>query len=267
MGLDNEIQNTASEGATPNEPETQQGENSVNAPNTAPDDSAAADGTSARSDGEGADPVADQNADNTPFLSFRFNHEDKALTREEAVNAAQIGLKYGALSEKLDRAAAIKGVNAESLLDSIINADREAYKASLAERLGEDGGEMIDRLMRVYDMEQAEKYKKSVESREAEQKQSEQSLNERLAAEFLELKAEFPEFLEYGSLPAEVRRAAENGKDLMSALLLHKHREKKAIAKAEQQAAAAAKATAGSLSGEGDNVNADEKSFLKGLFG
>jgi protein involved in temperature-dependent protein secretion len=96
---------------------------------------------------------------------------------------------------------------------------------------------------------------------------NEHTLNERLAAEFLELKGEFPEFLEYGNLPAEVRKAAEGGRDLMSALLLHRHKEEKAAAKAREQAAAAAKATAGSLSGESNNETTDVSEFKKGLWG
>lgn len=265
MDLDNNVQNAASEGATPNEPETHQDDVLDSASDTAPQDPTAANDDSARSGGEGAGPAAEQDADNTPFLSFRFNHEDKALTRDEAVNAAQIGLKYGALSEKLDRAAAIKGTSAEELIDKIIADEREVYKNGLIERLGGDG-ETVERLMKLYDIEQADKYKKTLEERAATEKMNEHTLNERLAAEFLELKGEFPEFSEYGNLPAEVRKAAEGGKDLMSALLLHRHKEEKAAAKAREQAAAAAKATAGSLSGENDNESADVNEFIAGVW-
>ncbi len=265
MDLDTNIQNAASEGATPNEPETQQDEALESASGTAPQDPTAAEDDSARSDGDGASPAAEQDADTTPFLSFRFNHEDKALTRDEAVNAAQIGLKYGEISEKLDRAAAIKGTSAEELIDSIIASEREIYKSGLAERLGEDS-EMVERLMKLYDIEQADKYKQAIESRKAEAEKNEHSLNERLASEFLTLKGEFPEYAEYGNLPAEVRRAAESGKNLMSALLLHRHREEKKMAAAKESEAAAAKATAGSLSGEVDNESTDIKEFKAGLW-
>lgn len=266
MNLDNNVQNAASEGATPNEPETQQGESLDNASGTAPQDPTAVGDDSARSDGDGAGSIAEPNADTSPFLSFRFNHEDKALTRDEAVNAAQIGLKYGALSEKIDRAAAIKGTSAEELIDSIIANERETYKKGLEERLGDDG-ETVERLMKLYEIEQADKYKQTLETRAAEEQKSEDTLNERLATEFLELKGEFPEYAEYGNLPAEVRKAAENGKNLMSALLLHRHREEKAATQAKEQAAAAAKATVGSLSGESDNESADVNEFKAGLWG
>lgn len=265
MDLDNNIQNAASEGATPNEPETPKDDVLDSASGTAPQDPTAAQDDSARSDGEGADPAADQNADNTPFLSFRYNHEDTSLTRDEAINAAQIGLKYGEISEKLDRAAAIKGVSATELLDSMISAERDNYRASIVEKFGEDGEE-VEKLMKLYDIEQSDKYQKAIENRRAEAEKNEHSLNERLATEFLTLKGEFPEYAEYGNLPAEVRREAENGRDLMSALLLHRHREEKKTAAAKEQQAAAAKSSAGSLSGESDNESADVNEFIAGVW-
>lgn len=265
MELDNNIQNATSEGATPNELETQQEVNEESASDTAPQDPTAPAGTSARSDSEGADSVAEQPNADTPFLSFRFNHEEKVLSRDEAVNAAQIGLKYGAISEKLDRAAAIKGVSAAELIDSMISAERDKYRSDLVEKLGEDG-ETVERLMKLYDIEQADKYQKVINDKKAESEKQEQTLNERLANEFISLKAEFPEYAEYGNLPVDVRREAENGRDLMSALLLHQHRINKAAASQKEQEAVAAKATAGSLSGENDNESADINGFIAGVW-
>lgn len=264
MDLASNIQNAASEDAIPNEPETQQEAAKVNASDTAPQDPTAAEDAAARSDGTSADPVTEQNA-NTPFLSFRYNHENRDLTRDEAINAAQIGLKYGEISEKLDRAAAIKGVSAVELLDSVISAERENYRNSLFERLGDDE-ETIDRLMKLYDIEQADKYEKALEDKKAQAEIKEHSLNERLANEFVSLKADFPEYAEYGNLPAEVRREAEKGTDLITALLLHKHREEKTAAAAKQAETAAAKATAGSLTGQSDNESNDIKEFKAGLW-
>lgn len=265
MDLDTNIQNTASEGATPNEPERQQEENLDNASGTAPQDPTAAEGTSARSDGEGANPVAEnQNADQ-PFLSFQYNHEDKNLSRDEVINAAQIGLKYGEISEKLDRAAAYKGMSVAELVDSMISAERDKHRAELVEKLGEDN-DTVDRLMKLYDIEQADKYQKAVEDQKAEAKKNEQDLNQRLADEFLELKGEFPQYAEYGNLPQEVRREAENGRDLMSALLLHQHRQNKIAAQEKESEAAAAKASAGSMNGQSNDESSDIKEFLAGLW-
>lgn len=265
MDLDTNIQNTASESATSNEPETQQDEALGKTSDTAPHDPTATENDSAQSNGEGADSTTEE-MQGAPFLSFRYNHEDRALSRDETINAAQIGLKYGEISEKLDRAAAIKGVSATELLDSMISAERDSYRNSLIEKLGDDG-ETVERLMKLYDMEQSDKYEKVLADKKAEAEKTQQNLNERLADEFISLKGEFPEYVEYGNLPAEVRREAEGGKDLMTALLLHRHREEKAATQAKEQAAAAAKATAGSLSGETDNESADVNEFKAGLWG
>lgn len=265
MNLDNEIQNAANEGATPNEPETHQEENLGSASGTAPHDPTATNDDSARSDGEGVSPAAENQNAEQPFLSFRFNHEERSLSRDEAVNAAQIGLKYGEISEKLDRAAAIKGISVPELIDSMITAERDKHRAELIEKLGGDE-ETVERLMKLYDIEQADKYKQTLEKQAAEQKNNEQTLNQRLADEFLELKGEFPEYAEYGNLPPEVRREAESGRDLMSALLLHQHRQNKTMAAQKEQEAAAAKASAGSMGGQGDNESSDIREFKAGLW-
>jgi len=263
MDLYNEIQNAVSEGAIPNEPETHQDDALDISSGTAPQDPTDTDAESVRSDGDGAVSAAEQEADSTPFLSIRFNHENKSLNRDEAINAAQIGLKYGGLCEKLNRAALLKGMSAEALIDSIISGEREAYKNSLPENLD---GETVERLMKLYDIEQADKYKQSVQTAEATEISQEQALNERLATEFLELKGEFPEYFEYGSLPTEVRKAAEDGKDLLSALLLHRHKSEKAAAKAREQAEIVAKAGMGSLSGDSYGESNDVSEFKRGLW-
>ena len=265
MDLDTNIQNAASEGATPNEPETHQEDDLDSASGTAPQDPTAANDDSARSGEEGAAPAAEQNQEDEPFLSFQYNHEDKTLNRDEAINAAQIGLKYGEISEKLDRAAAYRGVSVSELVDSMISAERDKYRAELVEKLG-DNEETVERLMKLYDIEQAEKYQKAVNDKKAEKEINEHKLNERLANEFIALKGEFPEYAEYGNLPQEVRREAEKGRDLMSALLLHQHKANKAAAAQKESEAAAAKASAGSMSGQSDNEGSEIKEFLAGLW-
>lgn len=265
MDSDTNIQNAASEGATPNESETQQEENLDSASGTAPQDLTAANDNSAQGGGEGVNPAAENQNNDEPFLSFRFNHEERSLSHEEAINAAQIGLKYGEISEKLDRAAAIKGVSVPELIEGMISAERDKHRAELIEKLGEDN-DTVDRLMKLYDIEQADKYQKALEDKKTEAKNNEHTLNQRLADEFLSLKGEFPEYAEYGNLPPEVRREAENGRDLMSALLLHQHRQNKIAAAQKEQEAAAAKASAGSMEGQGGNESSDIREFKAGLW-
>lgn len=263
MDLEN-IQNETNEGAIPNESETQQETEGVSSSDTVPQGQSEALDNSAQG-GEGAE-TAESNEQIEPFLTFKYNHEERSLNREEAINAAQRGLKYGELSDKLDRIAAIKGVSPTEFIDGVIAAEREAYKQSISERLGDDS-ETVERLMKLYDIEQGEKYNQAVAERDAKAKQQEDTLNSRLATEFLILKAEFPEFSGYGDLPKEVRKEAENGKDLMSAYLLHKYKTEKAAQIEKNNSETAAKASTGSQSGEAENVSSEEKEFLKGLWG
>lgn len=66
-------------------------------------------------------PVQDE-----PFLNIRFNHEDKALTREEAVTMAQKGMnydnlntKYNQLNGEIERLAQMNGMNVTDYLKSL----------------------------------------------------------------------------------------------------------------------------------------------------
>ncbi len=97
----------------------------------------------------------------------------------------------------------------------------------------------------------------------------EQSVNERLAQEFVEMKnGDFPELSEFKDLPEEVKRAAFEGLSLSHAYLKYKHNENKKIAAAKAQSEAAAKKSTGSLGSPDEEGRISfESGFLKGLMG
>lgn len=263
MELDN-VQNTASESAISSELETHQETDEANTPDTVPQGQEVTDEGTAQSGTESAESTAEQQTAE-PFLTFKHNHENVSLNREQVIDAAQRGLKYGEISEKLDRIAAIKGITPTEFIDGVIAGERESYRKSIVDRLGEDN-ETVDRLMKLYDIEQGEKYNKAITDRQTAEKEREETLNSRLANEFTALKAEFSELQGYGDLPKEVRQSAEDGKDLMTAYLLHRHREEKAVTAAKVAAETAAKASAGSMSGEAENESLEIKNFIDGLY-
>ena len=66
-----------------------------------------------------------------PFLTIRYNKEDKGLTREDAITYAQKGMnydhlneKYTTLSNRLNELAGMNDMNLDAYLDSLSNAQR-----------------------------------------------------------------------------------------------------------------------------------------------
>jgi hypothetical protein len=69
-----------------------------------PGDSAASGGGDARNGGSGAAEQVRSEAADRPFLTVRYNKQDKPLSREEAATYAQKGMNYDKLSERLKAA-------------------------------------------------------------------------------------------------------------------------------------------------------------------
>lgn len=66
-----------------------------------------------------------------PFLTIRYNKEDKGLTREDAITYAQKGMnydhlndKYTNLSNRLSELAGMNGMQLDAYLDSLSNAQK-----------------------------------------------------------------------------------------------------------------------------------------------
>lgn len=201
-----------------------------------------------------------QDAENKAFLPIRYNHEDVTLTRDEAVKFAQLGKLYSdsgldigtvkPIYSKLDYVAALKGTTPEALVDNMIAEDERMFRQGLVEKFGEDSEE-LEILVQAHRDTQKQKYdeilKTRTETAENAAKEQQESLNSRLANEFLELQAEFPEIADFESVPKEVKEMAVKGnKDLLSAYLIHKNREDKKIATAKASDEAAKKSTTGS---------------------
>lgn len=204
-------------------------------------------------------------------IKVRFNHQDRELTREEAITYAQKGLKYDNIAPMLDELsylAAINGKTASELVKEYINQGEAMYRRGLEEKYGDDT-EVIEMMMERYRTENKAKYEKAESQRkiaeEAAEKQARETLEGRLADAFVRLQKEFPELQNFAELPKEVKQAAADGKDLVTAYLLHQHREERKTSAAKQAEAAANKASAGKMDPAGENDDPLMSAFLKGL--
>lgn len=207
---------------------------------------------------EGSETVP--NAEAEPFLPISFNHESIGLSKDDAVKFAQLGMKYEKsgididtvkpILNSLEYVAAQQDITVAELVNGIIAKDEENYRTELESRFGEGDAGTIEDLMQIRRNKQKEKYQQVLEDRkktaEKEAEEKEQNLNNRLANEFVELKTEFPEFAEFKDLPAEVKREAAKGRDLLSCYLRYKHNEDMKIMAAKKTAEENSKATTGS---------------------
>ena len=213
-------------------------------------------------------------------LEVNYNHEMRILSHDDAVTYAQIGMKFKdsgididtvkPLYNKLDYIAAQRGQTIEEVVDRLFAEDENSHRQELVDKFGEESG-VIDDLMKVYREGQKQKYDKIVSDRkeaaEKAERDKRESLEARLAGEFSELKAEFPELTDFSQLPKEVKADAASGRDLMSAYLRFRHKEERKIAAAKSSEEAAAKATTGTVSTAEDTADSVDDAFIRGVLG
>ncbi len=221
-----------------------------------------ADGTSAEGTGEQVPP---------PFITVRYNHEDKPLSQQEAITLAQKGMHYEKLYGKLDYLASLQEIDVNTFIERLVEAPEAAHRKHLEGLYGEDS-EDVEIGMNIFREKQAENYKKYVADRDKAEKEKteneQRTTQSRLAEEFIELQREFPEVAEFKNLPDSVIREASGGKrDLISCYLKYLHSENKRIKAAENTAAAAQESSAGSMSSASGEISSEERQFLDGLWG
>lgn len=257
---ENVVQNASEQGTTPDLMETQQAGMEEGSPETAPQGGENAEGTAAQG-GESAAEQEETPAE--PFLEIQYNHEKRGLSRDEAAALAQKGIHYEGTYNALERFATLKGVTVDEFISGLEKAEDEAYRNSLMEKFGGDE-DTVNQMMELYNIKKQQTLDNANKNKQAAAEAEEQSVNARIADEFVKMKAEFPELTEFGALPKEVRQAAFEGKALAWAYLEHKHKEATKIAAAESAEQKAAKKSTGSMS---DSPDTGTDPFIDGIFG
>lgn len=192
-----------------------------------------------------ATPVQeDAETDAQPFaLSVKYKGEDMNLTVEEAREQVERGMMY---HEKLHRLASDCGKDVKTFINDLYKANEDAIYNRLLEEA--DGNESIaKRLLELEQQKQNAAYKKAQEEEKAAATAAKNTLNERLASDFIELKAEYPDYGSFADVPkAIVKLAIDKNISLYDAHLRYERAEGKKIDTAKQQQAAAAVASVGS---------------------
>lgn len=264
---------------------------------TIPEEAEHAEATEAESGADTPQPAADPETENTSeeggepqengehaaefSLPITFNHEERTLGLDEAKKYAQLGMKLEnsgldissakPIIHKLEYIASQNGMDAGQFIDGILEAQEKNYRESLIDRFGDDS-ETVDDMMELWKNKSREKYDRMIADRDAadaEQRHNEkESLEQRLADEYAELKAEIPELPSFPELPDEVKRAAAAGKNLTGAYLLYEHNRAARIKQEKEQSRRNAERSAGSLgTAYGDTRSAADEAFMRGIFG
>ena len=262
---DMNVQNAANEATIPSEPETHEEVNTESELDTAPQAEQSEDNTSAQDGNEGA--AEENNAEpEAPFLEIQYNHEKRNLSRDEAITLAQKGMHFQSTYDSIERVATLKGLSVKEFLNGLETAQDEAHRRELIEKFGDDE-EIIGSMMELYHINKQKTLDNAKENRKAAAEAEEQSVNERLAQEFVEMKnGDFPELTEFADLPEAVKKSAFSGLSLSHAYLKYMHNENKKIAAAKASEAAAAKKSTGSMASDKEDISASESALLKGLW-
>jgi hypothetical protein len=203
----------------------------------------------------------------TPFLTVKYNHEEKELTQEEARNWAQKGMHYDALRPKIEYLAAVRGVSIEKLLSGLISEYEEGYKNELLEKLGEGGESVTEDMLALHRAKLGAEYQRKREEEAEAARLMEKDAGNRLSDEFNELRRDFPELSGLDFLPEDVKNAVRDGKPLLDAYLCYKHTEAKRIAAEVNRAKAVSQKTVGSMSTSRKRVSDSESRYLNALWG
>ena len=185
-----------------------------------------------------------------PFLSVRYNHEDRELTLAEAQSYAQRGIQAEPIMADLRYLAAQDGY--KSVKDFIENLKSSAEASRLENLRGQLVDEGNEELLNSILAAETAKFKNAAGVIEEDEKKAfaseYESEHSRLADEFIALNKEFPDLKEFKDVPKQVLQLAQKEKiTLLDAQLRFNHAENKKIKQAEMSSAAAAESSTGSM--------------------
>lgn len=183
----------------------------------------------------------------SPFITVPHNHKLRGFSRNEAEDLIQRGLHYGdTLEPKLRMLAAGAGKSVGELVDSIVAANERAMKERfLREAHGDES--VAERLLQVERNRLQAAYDSSIAAEKEAEESAQKTLTDRLAAEFVELAAAFPNLKEFKDVPASVvKEAVNSGRNLYDAYLRYHYTQQKRIDQNQTAQKAAAAASTGS---------------------
>lgn len=159
-----------------------------------------------------------QTVEESPFLSVKYNKEDRNLTREEAITFAQKGMNYDKLNERytnqhsiLEKLASANNLSVEDFLNELQTAQNSYAISSEVERLREQYPDADEELLKALATERVEHTPRVSES---EKRESEHQAE--INRQFESFKKRFPT-VDAASLDDEVYQLMDEGHTLLEA--------------------------------------------------
>lgn len=191
-------------------------------------------------------------------IPVQFNHESRELSLAEAQTYAQKGMKLDAMSPMLDKlrlVAAANGRTLEETVEDLYGAFERSHREEILQRVG-GNEEAAEALMEKKRSEWSAGSEAAKNAAQKAEENSRQALTDRLAGEFAEIKADFPEITQFSEIPKQVvNDAITNGRNLYDAYLRYQRKEGKKVEnnqQAQQRAAAASTGSKSDLPSEAD---------------
>ena len=193
------------------------------------------------SESEATIPAEDQT--DSAFVEVKFNKKLLKLTKDEAANLAQKGMKFDVISDEyegLKELSSSQGLSVSEYISRLKQSEQDRRLAELTEKCSGDE-DLAKRLL--------------------------ETETSKVQDELSSLKKEFPELKSEADIPDEVKTAAElKGTGLLFEYLLYEHRQHRAAAEETARQRISAEQSLGSLSA-GIDRNAVDAEFLNGIWG
>lgn len=206
-------------------------------------------------DGKTSDTGTSREAAAAPAFTVpvKYNKQYRELTPDEASVYAQKGMKYESLEPHLAKLRLIgqqTGLSLEKILDGVYQASENLARKRILEQTGGNQA-LADQLMEARQLKNKSAYDAMLSHAQQTAENQKKDNNQRLAAEFQELRAACPELDRIDDLPDSVLQAAlRSGRDLLSEYLRYQHTQSRRVKEAAAQGEKARNAAVGSLAGD-----------------
>lgn len=218
---------------------------------------------------EDAEQNGTDGVDSAPFLSVRYNHEDRELTQAEAQSYAQRGIQAEPIMADLRYLAAQDGhKSVKEFIDALKSSAENSRLENIRSQLVDDENEDLAQAILAAELSKIKDAAGVIEADEQKAFAAEyEGEHERLADEFIALQKEFPELKEFKDVPKTVLQMAQKEKiSLLDAQLRFQHAENKKIKQAEMSSAAAAQSSTGSMASNTANTSTPVLDALDRMF-
>ena len=224
-----------------------------------------------QTEAESADATDETDEQSAVIIPIKYNKEYRELSIEEASNLAQKGLKFDSIApmlQQINYIAASEGKTAAQVVQEMYDLREKNLRQALGERVNFDE-ELVEKLMELEHGKAKKAYEAMLQAQENAEKEEKDGINTRLANEFSELQAEFPEMKEFKSVPKSVVDVAvKKNISLYDAYLRYKHTENKKQANSAAVQTKAAKAATGSQASAAQSASDTvDDALLRGIWG